>query len=221
MWKLNVTYGITTHTSHTAVRLVDTGAAVSLIYTSLLLFTKQTRIERNLLPKMRTATRQPLRLNGLIFLHLLLRDLHTRVWFGLNPHLAADILLRTAFIYRFKHGIVHSERKKVPWLPPPIAIFTWTLKRETAQDIRTNFHIKRDKTHLNRKTHKQPPLFVLPCRKSWSQTHTIAYFVTVRSSGLVIIEPDLPPTALQPSPQLGELWTFLPVDHCTYLHICR
>lgn len=62
---------------------------------------------------LRTATKQPLPLDGLIFLHLRLDELNTRIWFEIAPNLAVDIL-GTYFMELFIFDISPLKRKIVP-----------------------------------------------------------------------------------------------------------
>lgn len=70
--------------------------------------------------------KQPLPLDGLILLNLRLADLHTRIWFGIAPHLADDTLLGITFIDRFIRGIFPSEHNVIPWHSKPVAIMART-----------------------------------------------------------------------------------------------
>lgn len=95
-----ISYGITATLMRIAHGLFDTGAVVNLIQSSMIPTSWAHHIKRDGLPTLRTATKQLLLLNGLILLHLRIGDLNTRVWFGVAPWLAFDVLLGTAFIDR-------------------------------------------------------------------------------------------------------------------------
>lgn len=109
---------------YTAHCLLDTGAGINIIRSSLVPTSWFKRIKRDKLPTLQTATKQPLSMDGFILLNLRLGDLNTRIWFGVAPHLALDIFLGTAFIDRFIRSIFPSERKVVPWHSKLVAIMT-------------------------------------------------------------------------------------------------
>lgn len=90
---------------HTAVALLDIEAGVNFIHSALIILERKSSAKKESLLRLRTATKQPPQIKGLIVLRLRLRDPRTRVWFGVAPKLAVNILLGTAFIGRFIRGI--------------------------------------------------------------------------------------------------------------------
>lgn len=82
------------------------------------------RIERNELLVLRTTTKEPLPLKGLILLYLHAGNLCSCIWIGVEPHFAVNSLHCTSFIDRFILGIFSSERKVVRWNSQRAAIMT-------------------------------------------------------------------------------------------------
>lgn len=79
-------------------------------------------IKRDILPTLRTATKEPLPLDGLILVHLSIGNIKTRVWSRIVALLAVEMLLDTEFIYRFIGGIFPLEQKVEPAHFKPVAI---------------------------------------------------------------------------------------------------
>lgn len=93
--KLCIISGISLFTKHAANYLLDTGAGVNQICSSMLPPCWTNRIKRQNVRQVQTATKQLLTLDGLILLHLHLGKLSTRIWFGVDPHIAVETLLGT------------------------------------------------------------------------------------------------------------------------------
>lgn len=72
-------------------------------------------ISQNELSTLRTATKQPLSLDGSILQKICLGDLHAQTWLGINPRFAVDSLLGTTFTDCFNCGIFLLIRKIVLW----------------------------------------------------------------------------------------------------------
>lgn len=81
-------------------------------------------IKKRQLPRLRTATKAPILLDGTILLFVKIGELRVRVWFGIVKNLAVDILLGTSFIDRYIQGIFLSERKILPWHSQPVPILS-------------------------------------------------------------------------------------------------
>lgn len=77
-----------------------------------MLFTKRAYInKRDGSQMLRTATEQTLPLDGLILPNLRLNDLNPRVWFGIDPLLAIEILLGTVSL-NDSYGVSFRRSKK-------------------------------------------------------------------------------------------------------------
>lgn len=82
--------------------LIDTGAGVNLITSSLIPLNWCSRIKGKNITQLRTATKQLLLPNGLIFLLLHLGELNTLILIVVALRLAVAILHDTSFIDCFK-----------------------------------------------------------------------------------------------------------------------
>lgn len=81
-YKLLMSYGISAMIMRAVVIPSKTGAGPSSILSDMLFFCEwASRMNRNNLPSLRTATKQPLMLDRIIPLQLRLGDPQTRVWF--------------------------------------------------------------------------------------------------------------------------------------------
>lgn len=104
----------TVETIRTAISLLHTAAGVNLVHLSLIPTSQKHRIRRRDVPRLCTATRQPLQSDGLTYLCFGLGRLSSQNWFRTALHLAVDILPGTTFICRFVGAIFPAERKFVP-----------------------------------------------------------------------------------------------------------
>lgn len=74
------------------------------------------------LPKLHTATKEPIQLHGTIFFHLHIGDMTAGVWINYVSNLIVDMLLGTSFIDRFTRDTFFRDLKVVPWYSQPDAI---------------------------------------------------------------------------------------------------
>lgn len=86
---------------HRHTCLPDMGAGLNLINKAFLKREWLPNIKKQQLPSQRTATEEPISLDGTILLSIQLSNLSSRVWFGVVPNLAVEILPRTLFIDRY------------------------------------------------------------------------------------------------------------------------
>lgn len=114
-YRCRVTFGVPSATIHIMQCLLENKTELSLINKTLVSQSWEPRIQRGSLPKLQTATKEPLDVEGNILLHVRFESLFARVWFGVMPDLEFDMLLITSFINRFVHGIFPSKCKVVPW----------------------------------------------------------------------------------------------------------
>lgn len=132
-YKLRVCYGIHVYTLPATERLLDTGAERNLSQTKFIHQDYMSRNKHKDLSKLLTATMEPVRLHETILLHLRIGDLTARVWSGIVPILAVDVLLGTSFIDLFVRSNFPSERKVVPWYSQLVGILV-NSKREARND---------------------------------------------------------------------------------------
>lgn len=109
-----MTHRISVSTVYNADCLLDTEDGMNLISSSMIFSSWTTRIKHEILPQLRTATKQPLLLDGLTFFHLRLGELSTFILFGVALHFALNIFLGTSIIDRFILKIFSLERKVIP-----------------------------------------------------------------------------------------------------------
>lgn len=121
-YKLCFSIGIHTHELAPNKCLLDTATGLNLINANLIHLEWINRVKHTDLPRFRTATKEPIHLQGTILLHHQIGNLNTRVWFSIFPNLAVDLLLGTSFVDRFIRGIFPGERKVEPWHSQPVAI---------------------------------------------------------------------------------------------------
>lgn len=136
--KLRISHGPTTTATSTATSLLDTGAEVNLICSSMIRNEWRDGMERKKLPALRTATKQPQPLDGLISLHPHPGDLNTQIQFGATPTLPVDILLGTCFKDQFIRVIVLTKQKTVPWVSQPVAILSRKAKRRDSPTLQNS-----------------------------------------------------------------------------------
>lgn len=95
-------------------RLLDTRSGLSFVNKTLTPQPWKHRIQQGSLTKLRTATKQLVQVEGRILFYVRFESIHTKVWFGIVPSLAVEMLLDTSFIDIFTRGIFPFERKVVP-----------------------------------------------------------------------------------------------------------
>lgn len=78
-YKLRITFGISPSNMHTTVCLVDAGADVNLISSSMTPPRWTSGIEQQNVPQLQAATNQPLPLDGLLAIRLHLSKLSTHI----------------------------------------------------------------------------------------------------------------------------------------------
>lgn len=133
-YRFCVTYRISIFAVHTANCFLNKKAGVKRICLSKKPPSRISPIKRKDIPQLQAATKQPLTFDGLILLYLRLKKLSTRVWFGVAPHFAVEILLEILFIDRFICENFLVERKVVPWHSEPLAVLVF---KQTSQKTRT------------------------------------------------------------------------------------
>lgn len=92
-YKLCTFCGITVTAVNIAKYHFDTRTGVNLIRLLMRQLSWTSRNEHKVVPKLQTATEQPLCFGGLILLHHRLEERSTCVWFGVAIHLAVEVLL--------------------------------------------------------------------------------------------------------------------------------
>lgn len=122
IYKRVVAYGTPVKAMHTAVALLNSGAGANFIHSALISPEWRNNVKKESLPKLQSATRQPPQTRDLVMLHLRLREVFSRVWFGIAPKFAIKLLPGPAFIDRFICNIFPSKRKIVTWYSSPVAI---------------------------------------------------------------------------------------------------
>lgn len=125
-YKLQLNYDANSASMRLATNLLDTGAASRLVNRTLFPSQWTSRIKHVKMPHLRTATQEPLYMEGTILLHVSLNDLRVRLWSGIVLILAVDMLLGTSFIYRFAHRIFLANRRVALWHSHLIAILAAT-----------------------------------------------------------------------------------------------
>lgn len=97
-YKIEVTCGWSIKSLYTTVAFLDTAACVNFIHSALIAPARRNRVKKKAPPRLRTATKYPVQFEGLIMLYLRPEDLCTRVWFGIAPQFAINMLLGASFI---------------------------------------------------------------------------------------------------------------------------
>lgn len=113
-----------------ATRLLDARVGVNLTPSFMILSEWQNRIKRNKIPTLRTATKQQLRLVGLILHRHGLGNFSTKIWFGAALNQPVDILLGLTFIDRNNRRILSLGRNVLQRHCQPVAIFSRKVKRK-------------------------------------------------------------------------------------------
>lgn len=114
-YKRHTSNGISSQIMQTVLFLFDTGAGHKLVCELQILPEWNHHIHCGNIASVRTAAQQPSRMHGKILLYIQFGALIVRIWFGIVPNLAVDILLSSSFIDRIFCGIFLSEQKVVPW----------------------------------------------------------------------------------------------------------
>lgn len=91
--------------------LLSTKASVNLINTSILPSSWSHLTRRDNMSEILTATKYPPPFDGLIVVHIWLRELSTRVWFHVVPRLAVDIVFGFVFNNSFVCKILPQNAK--------------------------------------------------------------------------------------------------------------
>lgn len=107
---------------HTFLCLLDTGSRRNLLNKSLISSEKNHCSCFEKMPKLRTATQQPLHMDGNKLLHVRFGALWIWVMLGTISNLAVGMFLGTSFIDYFIRGIFQFERNVVRRQSHPIAI---------------------------------------------------------------------------------------------------
>lgn len=74
------------------------------------------------LPRLRTATKVLILIDGTILLFVQLSDLSAQIWIEVDENLADDVPLGTLHIDKFIQGILPRESEMVPWSSAPVPI---------------------------------------------------------------------------------------------------
>lgn len=114
-YKIAIELGVNAQQLKPHTCLLDTGAGLIVVSKAFLKSEWLPCIMKQQFPRLRTATKKPISLDGIILLFIRIGDFSVREWFGIVGNLALDILLGTSFIYRHIRGVFSSERKVVPW----------------------------------------------------------------------------------------------------------
>lgn len=83
------------------------------------------KLKKQQIPRLRSATNKPILLDGTILLLVQLGDLKVGVWFGLVQNLSVDFLLENLMKGRYIHGVFFRERKVVPRHSSQVPIVTY------------------------------------------------------------------------------------------------
>lgn len=73
-------------------------------------------------PGLTAADRQEISILEVILLHVRIRDLRIKSWFGIVENLSVSVLLERNFLDRFIKDIFPSERKVVPYHSKMVSI---------------------------------------------------------------------------------------------------
>lgn len=114
-YKIGMIYGESVKAMHTAVALLDTRAGINLIHFAPIPPEHENSVRNVSLQRVRIGTKKSHRIKGVITLHLRPGDLCTRIWIGIAPQPAVNMLLGTVFIDCSIRGMFPSERKVVLW----------------------------------------------------------------------------------------------------------
>lgn len=106
---------ITSRAMFVVTSLLDTGAGPNLVNNAFLPREWQRKVVSTPSPSLRTATRETVKVEGIVRTFVQIGDLRVRAWSGVVENLAVDILLGTSFIDRFIISILAGERKVVPY----------------------------------------------------------------------------------------------------------
>lgn len=85
--------------------MFDTGVGPNLVSRSIVPPSLQNRIQQLNVLLLQTANKQPPDLEGVELLHIHVRDLEVRVWFGVVNELPVDVLVRTFVMNRYERCI--------------------------------------------------------------------------------------------------------------------
>lgn len=114
-YRCQVSIGILPAAFHLTLFPLDTKAGLNLVNKTLVSQTCEHRIQRGSLPKLGTATKQPLHDKGNLLFYVRSEFFSVRVYFVLVCDLATKMLLGTSFIDGFICGVFLSISKAVPW----------------------------------------------------------------------------------------------------------
>lgn len=142
-YHLQTLHGITNLSMHTTQCLLNMGAGLSLVRSSLVQANLFHRIKHDKLSTIFTATTHPLLLYVLVLLCLRTDNLHIRIWLGTALHLAANILFGLVLIDRFVRIILTSEWRLAFF---HTRLVTKTARQQLSEMARKLLHV-RDSQH--------------------------------------------------------------------------
>lgn len=111
-------------TQQTVSTFLETGDGLSHLNSSFFPPNWRSNVKRIKSLPMRTATKQPVPVQCLIFLHRGMGDLHSRFWLGIVENIAEDLLLGTSYIEQGIRGIIPAKQMIVPIQSRPAAMLT-------------------------------------------------------------------------------------------------
>lgn len=125
--------------------LLDAGAELNLVSPKCVRPQWTRHANRYSLPRLRTATKEPILLDDTNLLDVLLGDLRARVWFETAPILPVYHLVGTSIVDRFIREILFPERKVVSWRSQLVDILA-TLKSKTrTSTLSAHLHATNDR----------------------------------------------------------------------------
>lgn len=104
--------------------LFNSGAGLNIAGETFLLRELSMRIRSQSVPNLRSAIKKPIQPLGKALLFIRIGDLIIKVWYGIAPNLAVDVLHDIPFIDRFIRGIFSGERSVAPWHSVSVPILT-------------------------------------------------------------------------------------------------
>lgn len=135
---------------HTTGCSLDNVAGGSLIRSPMIYMGSAGQIKRKDVPQLQTKTKKnPLPLERIILLHLRLGELSIRIWFGVAPHLAIEILLGTSSTKCFTRRIFPAERKVVFCPSQPEALLAQEWASQGTRPLNTLSHILKQAVSQN------------------------------------------------------------------------
>lgn len=129
--------------------ILDLGAGRNLVSSALLPLNWLVRVKPIPDPGFKAATRQTVDLQGVIPLHMYLRDLGGRIWFGIMTDPDVSVFLGTKSIDKFVICIVPSELNVTPQQSKPVDIINKSLPTQRVRTIHHNHGQTEEKTSDN------------------------------------------------------------------------